>query len=165
MHPDHAPGFASSRASLASEAWGAGGILEREFRFLEDFVTTDVGQRNFGCGREEGYSLIKAVHVILELRKLTRSLHALPADKHGRGDLGVTMGTCLEIEQEIDQSPFETRTSSGIKDVAAAADLGCTLQVEKTKSLPDRHVILGIHRSGFAPMLDRHVGISIMTFR
>ena len=129
-----AAGVLPGGACLAAPAGGEGDVADGQQLAVEDLLPIEVGHRDLSGGDEEHVAL-GVEGVVLELGQLGRSHHHLPPDQVWRGDLGIAVPGCGQIEHERGEGALETRPGATDHGEAAAGDPGGALEVEDAEAL------------------------------
>jgi len=108
MLADQAAGITAVGAGLGAEAWGVGGVVERQVPFLERFIPVDVGDRHLRRRDQIEIPVVDLEQVFGEFRQLPGRRQRGGVGHEGRKDLGISMPLGVEVEHEVDQRPLET---------------------------------------------------------
>lgn len=137
VNADHAARVLARAARFAAETGRVGGVVNGEMLFGEDFLAVQIGHRHFGGGNKKKVFALDAVHVLFKFRELAGADHALAAHHEGRGDFGVTVFAGVEVEEVIEERPFEPRARATVNDEAAAGNLRGLREIEHPFFLAD----------------------------
>ena len=151
MHANHPARAHARRARFRAEARAVGAVVNRKLAGRENLLAMDVRDRRLG--RREQIQLAQrglvqtfahGVSLILKLRKLSHAHHAVAADDVRRRDFGVAVLGRVQIQQELDQRPFQPRAPVRVEQEAAAGKLRPPREVHELERLAQLDVRLGI---------------------
>src|SRR5688500_5089763 len=140
MEPDEAARAEPCRTGFAAKAWRVGDVSDRQ-RFLgDDFLPVQIGDGNFRRRCEVKFVALASVKLLLEFRELGSADERRRAHDKWRGNLGVSVGPGMQIEEEIDQGPLQARAPADIAGERAATDFGSALEIKQSKAFTNFEV-------------------------
>src|SRR5687767_10812809 len=102
-----------------------------------------VRDRHFRCRyQKETAFVFQLKKLLLEFRKLTRAEQRVAIDDEGRQSFRIAMLRRVQVEHEIDQGAFQSRTYAVEDREPRAGNLGGALQVENAQRRSQIDVIL-----------------------
>jgi hypothetical protein len=133
--------------------------INRQLFLTENFVTVNVRHRHLRGGRQVHFFIAQPVHVLFELRQLARADHGIAVDEKRRKDFRVTVLARVQVEQEINQGPFQTRARALVENKSAAGNLRRSRKIQDTKLFANLPMCFRLKRKlrRFTPAF--HLGI------
>src|SRR5262249_33759533 len=115
MHPDHPSRADTSRSCLAPEARSISAVINGQLLLFENLVAMNIGDRRFRSRDQiqlsELFFIVSfgdTIILVPEFCELAHSLQTLRTDYKRRGNFGVTILVRMQIQQELDQGPFQS---------------------------------------------------------
>ena len=165
--PEHPPHVAPVRARLPAKTGRVRDVMERKIALLQDLAGVQIGQRDLR-GRDQPQIVRRTPVLILgEFRKLPRPPHGGTVDQHRRHDLPVAVLRRVQIEHEVDESPFESRSRPLQNGETALRKLRPPLEIHDVQSFPQLPVRPGRKRKrlGFTPSSDLDIVAFVLANR
>ena len=142
MLADKASRIPARGARLLAEARRVCRVVYWQLISRDDLLCPQVGHRDLGRRDEEHVLCRKIKHVVLELRQLTGARHRLAVCHERRKDLGIALLFGVQVEHEVDDSPFELCAKALVHREPRTGDLACALEVQDIQPLADVPVSL-----------------------
>ena len=133
MHADEAARAESGGTRFPAEAGSVGRVFDRELLQLHDFLAMQIRDRHFGGRHKVEVVVFAPVLLILELGKLGGANQGLAFHQQRRAYFRVAMLLRVQIEQELNQRPFELCAFAHEHGESAAANLRGALEVQEAE--------------------------------
>ena len=101
-----------------------------------------IGYRRLGGGDEVSFAecfrvlpFLNGIGLIKKLGKLPHPFHAFSLYHEWRADLGIAMLVHVQIQQELDHRPLQTRPPAGVQQKAAPSQFSAALKVDQLQRI------------------------------
>ena len=155
---DKPAGISARRTGLASEASGVRAIILRKVGFVHDVAAEHIRNGNFGGRDKEIIGVFDGVSVLLELRKLSGTRHAVAINHERRENFGKAV--CgVRVEHKVPDCALQPCAEPAVNGKSCARDFGGgdrIENIERGSEIPMRFR-LEVEFGGFEESADFHV--------
>ena len=120
----------SIRAGFATETLRIGAVLDRQLLFIEDNITVDISNRDFGCRDQIKIIHFAMIHLPFLVRQLARTITGSSIHNCRRHDFRITGFTGF-IQEEVNQRTLQLRTLSLVNRETGTCDLHSQVKIDQ----------------------------------